>query len=112
MSWESLTLNEDLSRGIYRFGFEKPTPIQEKAIPPIIEGRDIIAQGQSGTGKTGSFTIGASQRVDITSRTTQVLILATHIRARQADFDGCFRVRQRDEWFGSEDAGWRYVCIR
>ena len=76
MSWESLTLNEDLSRGIYRFGFEKPTPIQEKAIPSIIEGRDIIAQGQSGTGKTGSFTIGALQRVDITSKTTQVLILA------------------------------------
>lgn len=76
MSWESLTLNEDLSRGIYRFGFEKPTPIQEKAIPPIIEGRDVIAQGQSGTGKTGSFTIGALQRVDITSKTTQVLILA------------------------------------
>lgn len=76
MSWESLTLNEDLSRGIYRFGFEKPTPIQEKAIPPIVEGRDIIAQGQSGTGKTGSFTIGALQRVDIASRTTQVLILA------------------------------------
>jgi translation initiation factor 4A len=76
MSWESLNLNEDLSRGIYRFGFEKPTPIQEKAIPSIIEGRDIIAQGQSGTGKTGSFTIGALQKIDITSRTTQALILA------------------------------------
>jgi translation initiation factor 4A len=76
MSWESLKLNEDLSRGIYRFGFEKPTPIQEKAIPPIIEGRDIVAQGQSGTGKTGSFTIGALQKVDISSKTTQVLIIA------------------------------------
>jgi translation initiation factor 4A len=76
MSWESLNLNEDLSRGIYRFGFEKPTPIQEKAIPSIIEGRDIIAQGQSGTGKTGSFTIGALQKINITSRTTQALILA------------------------------------
>ena len=76
MSWESLNLNEDLSRGIYRFGFEKPTPIQEKAIPSIIEGRDIIAQGQSGTGKTGSFTIGALQKIDIKSRTTQALILA------------------------------------
>ena len=76
MSWESLNLNEDLSRGIYRFGFEKPTPIQEKAIPAIIEGRDVIGQGQSGTGKTGSFTIGALQKVDIASRTTQVLMLA------------------------------------
>ena len=76
MSWESLNLNEDLSRGIYRFGFEKPTPIQEKAIPAIIEGRDVIGQGQSGTGKTGSFTIGALQKVDLASRTTQVLMLA------------------------------------
>ena len=76
MSWESLNLNEDLSRGIYRFGFEKPTPIQEKAIPAIIEGRDVIGQGQSGTGKTGSFTIGALQKVDLTSKTTQVLMLA------------------------------------
>jgi len=76
MSWESFNLNEDLSRGIYRFGFEKPTPIQEKAIPPMIEGRDVIAQGQSGTGKTGSFTIGALQKVDLSSKTTQVLILA------------------------------------
>lgn len=76
MSWESLNLNEDLSRGIYRFGFEKPTPIQEKAIPSIIEGRDIIAQGQSGTGKTGSFTIGALHKVNIASKTTQALILA------------------------------------
>lgn len=76
MSWESLNLNEDLLRGIYRFGFEKPTPIQEKAIPSIIEGRDIIGQGQSGTGKTGSFSIGALQKVDIASKTTQVLIIA------------------------------------
>ena len=76
MSWESLNLNENLARGIYRFGFEKPTPIQEKAIPSIIEGRDIIGQGQSGTGKTGSFAIGSLQRIDISSKTTQALILA------------------------------------
>lgn len=76
MSWESFKLNEDLARGIYRFGFEQPTPIQEKAIPSIIEGRDIIGQGQSGTGKTGSFTIGTLQRIDVSSKTTQALILA------------------------------------
>jgi translation initiation factor 4A len=76
MYWESFKLNEDLARGIYRFGFEQPTPIQEKAIPSIIEGRDVIGQGQSGTGKTGSFTIGALQRIDVSSKTTQALILA------------------------------------
>ena len=76
MSWETLDLNEDLSRGIYRFGFEKPTPIQEKGIPAIIGGRDVIGQGQSGTGKTGTFVIGSLNKVDVKSRTTQVLILA------------------------------------
>ena len=75
-TWESLNLKENLSRGIYRFGFEKPTPIQQLAILPIIQGRDIVAQAQSGTGKTGSFTIGALQRIDLESRTTQVLIIA------------------------------------
>ena len=76
VTWESLNLKENLSRGIYRFGFEKPTPIQQLAILPIIQGRDIVAQAQSGTGKTGSFTIGALQRIDLESRTTQVLIIA------------------------------------
>ena len=75
-TWESFNLKEDLVRGIYRVGFEKPTPIQGMAITPIVNGVDLIAQAQSGTGKTGSFTIGALQRVDIASRTTQVLILA------------------------------------
>jgi translation initiation factor 4A len=75
-TWESLNLKENLSRGIYRFGFEKPTPIQQLAILPIIQGRDIVAQAQSGTGKTGSFTIGALQRIDLESRKTQVLIIA------------------------------------
>ena len=76
VTWESLNLKENLSRGIYRFGFEKPTPIQQLAILPIIQGRDIVAQAQSGTGKTGSFTIGSLQRIDLESRTTQVLIIA------------------------------------
>jgi len=75
-TWESLNLTENLTRGIYRFGFEKPTPIQQMAIQPIIQGKDVVAQAQSGTGKTGSFTIASLQQIDIASRATQVLILA------------------------------------
>jgi translation initiation factor 4A len=75
-TWESFNLTENLTRGIYRFGFEKPTPIQQMAISPIIQGKDVVAQAQSGTGKTGSFTIGSLQQIDLTSRTTQILILA------------------------------------
>lgn len=76
MSWDTMNLKEDLIRGIYRYGFEQPTPIQEKAIAPIIERRDIIAQAQSGTGKTGSFTIGTLQLVDTSLPITQALIIA------------------------------------
>ena len=76
MSWETMKLKEDLVRGIYRYGFEQPTPIQEKAIGPLVERRDVIAQAQSGTGKTGSFTIGTLQMIDTGSVTTQALILA------------------------------------
>ena len=55
-SWDDLDLNPELLRGIYGYGFEKPSPIQSKAIFPIKEGRDLIAQAQSGTGKTATVT--------------------------------------------------------
>ena len=56
-------LNEKLLRGIFAYGFEKPSNIQQKAILPMIRGRDIIAQAQSGTGKTGAFSIGGIQKL-------------------------------------------------
>jgi len=75
-SWDDLEINTDLLRGIYAYGFEGPSPIQKKAIVPVIKGHDIIAQAQSGTGKTGAFTIGSLERVDTTSRDIQIIILA------------------------------------
>lgn len=75
-NWDELDLEPNLLRGIYAYGFEKPSPIQSKAIQPVIEGKDVIAQAQSGTGKTATFTIGALQRVNISEQTTQVLILS------------------------------------
>lgn len=82
--WDELNISDDLLRGIYNYGFESPSPIQSKAITPIINGCDIIAQAQSGTGKTATFTIGALSRVDITKNTTQVLIMSpTHELSRQ-----------------------------
>jgi len=75
-SWEDLDLGEDILRGIYSYGFEKPSPIQKKAIKPISLGRDIVAQAQSGTGKTATFSIGALSRIDPEKNFTQVLILS------------------------------------
>jgi translation initiation factor 4A len=83
-SWDELNLNEDLLRGIYRYGFEQPTPIQKIAILPIINKRDVIAQAQSGTGKTGAFTVGTLQTIDVSLPTTQAIILApTHELVKQ-----------------------------
>lgn len=75
-SWDDLSIDADLLRGIYAYGFEKPSPIQCKAITPIIAGKDIIAQAQSGTGKTAAFTIGALSKVDLTKDMVQILILS------------------------------------
>jgi ATP-dependent RNA helicase len=75
-SFDSMGLKEDLLRGIYAYGFEKPSAIQQRAIKPIIQGRDIIAQSQSGTGKTAVFSIGILQVLDSSSNETQALTLS------------------------------------
>lgn len=56
--------------------FEKPSAIQQRAILPIMSGRDVIAQAQSGTGKTATFSISALQTIDTSVRETQVLVLS------------------------------------
>ena len=63
-NFDNLNIQDNILRGIYSYGFEKPSSIQARSIPKIIEGKDIIAQAQSGTGKTGAFTIGSLCRVD------------------------------------------------
>jgi translation initiation factor 4A len=78
-SWDDLDLKTDLLRGIYNYGFENPSNIQKQAILPIIQGKEIIAQAQSGCGKTGTFAISSLQIVDLQINKTQVLIIApTH----------------------------------
>jgi translation initiation factor 4A len=77
--WDDFDLKTDLLRGIYAYGFEVPSEIQKRAIKPIIDGKDVIAQGQSGSGKTGTFAISLLQRTDVNLKGTQVLVLSpTH----------------------------------
>jgi len=86
-SFESMNLPENLLRGIFAYGFERPSDIQTKAIVPIKDGRDVLAQARSGTGKTATFCIGSMCRIDPAIKRTQVLImvhtreLAQQIRA-------------------------------
>lgn len=75
-SFDELNLKEDVLRGIYSYGFERPSEIQQQAIKPIILGRDIIAQARSGTGKTGTFGIGVLERINTSINVPQALILA------------------------------------
>jgi len=82
--WDEYDLDTSLLRGIYSFGFENPSQIQKTAILPVIEKHDVIAQAPSGTGKTGAFTVGILQRIDLSQKTTQAIILApTHELVRQ-----------------------------
>ncbi|BHF58767.1 Eukaryotic initiation factor 4A-II [Sparganum proliferum] len=75
-SFEDMCLQENLLRGIFAYGFEKPSAIQQRAIVPTIEGRDVIAQAQSGTGKTATFSIGLLQKIDTNLPHCQALVLA------------------------------------
>ena len=75
-NFDNMGLREELLRGIYAYGFEKPSAIQQRAILPLIRNRDLIAQAQSGTGKTATFTIGILQQLDFTLNECQALILA------------------------------------
>jgi len=75
-SFDDMKLNDQLLRGIYAYGFEKPSHIQQRGIIPCIQGHDTIAQAQSGTGKTATFSIASLQRVDVKDPGCQVLILA------------------------------------
>ncbi|KAF5320938.1 hypothetical protein D9619_000491 [Psilocybe cf. subviscida] len=75
-TFDDLGLKEDLLRGIYAYNFEKPSAIQQRAILPITQGRDVIAQAQSGTGKTATFSISILQSIDVNVRETQALVLS------------------------------------
>merc|ERR1711902_386252 len=73
-NFDDMNLREELLRGIYAYGFEKPSAIQQRAIVPCIKGMDVIAQAQSGTGKTATFSIAVLQKIDTGLRETQALM--------------------------------------
>lgn len=75
-SFDELGLAEPLRRAVSDAGFESPTPIQARSIPILLEGRDLIGQAQTGTGKTAAFALPLIQHVDPTRKETQALIMA------------------------------------
>lgn len=76
LAFQELNLSEPLLQAIQGAGYSTATPIQARAIPPLLEGRDVLGQAQTGTGKTAAFAIPMLQRIDLNRRQPQVLVLA------------------------------------
>uniref|UniRef100_A0A7S0WX74 RNA helicase n=1 Tax=Pyramimonas obovata TaxID=1411642 RepID=A0A7S0WX74_9CHLO len=75
-TFDAMGLREDLLRGLYAYGFEKPSAIQQRAVLPILQKRDVIAQAQSGTGKTSLIALTLCQLIDTQVREIQALVLS------------------------------------
>src|SRR3954462_6763823 len=75
-TFESLGISEPILRTLIEIGYGPPTPTQEKPIPPMLAGRDLIGQAQTGTGKTAAFAIPILEKIDLKRATVQALILA------------------------------------
>jgi translation initiation factor 4A len=74
-TFEEMGLKKNLIQGIYNYGFEKPSVIQQKGIVPLIMNKDVIAQAQSGTGKTATFVIGTLQNLESNFNFVKILVL-------------------------------------
>tara|TARA_B100000575_G_C23126104_1_gene652436 strand:- start:43 stop:1329 length:1287 start_codon:yes stop_codon:yes gene_type:complete len=88
-SFEDLEIDQDIIRGVFSYGFERPSKIQSKAILPVIDGRDVIAQAQSGTGKTATFCIGTLSRIEKEINAIQALVLV-HTREMALQINNVF----------------------
>lgn len=86
-SWDDFDMDANVLRGVYSIGFEKPSPIQSRAIKPMMDGKDLLAQAQSGTGKTGAFSIGTLNHIDTSKNTIQAVILSPTRELSQQSFN-------------------------
>ena len=75
-SFSELGLAPAILQAVQQAGYETPSPIQAQSIPPLLEGRDLLGQAQTGTGKTAAFSLPLLSRLDLKSKTTQLLVLA------------------------------------
>jgi ATP-dependent RNA helicase DeaD len=75
-TFAELSLAPQINRVIKEIGYESPSPIQARSIPPLLEGRDLLGQAQTGTGKTAAFALPLLSRLELTLKSPQVLVLA------------------------------------
>ncbi|MBL1320330.1 MAG: DEAD/DEAH box helicase [Methylophaga sp.] len=74
--FSDLGLSEPVLKAVNQAGYETPSPIQAQSIPPLLEGRDLLGQAQTGTGKTAAFSLPLLSRIDVKAKTPQMLVLA------------------------------------
>ncbi|MGH2409833.1 MAG: DEAD/DEAH box helicase, partial [Chloroflexota bacterium] len=74
-TFADIALRPELMRAITEVGYEEPTPVQARAIPAMISGRDLVAQAQTGTGKTAAFALPILERIDTAKNYVQALVL-------------------------------------
>jgi ATP-dependent RNA helicase DeaD len=103
-AFRSLGLNDALVRAVTGAGYDTPTPIQAETIPLILEGRDVLGQAQTGTGKTAAFALPLLQGIDLSVRRPQVLVLTP---TREL----AIQVAEAFEKYASETRGLRVVPI-
>ena len=96
--FESFGLSEATMRAIRNKEYEISTPVQAGCIPPMLEGKDVIAKAPTGTGKTMAFGIPIIERIDPESEAVQAVILAPHISYRYGNPDGIYM----DDWLHFE----------
>ena len=91
VKFSELEITKEIKRAVADIGFEETTAIQALAIPAMLAGRDVIGQAQTGTGKTAAFGIPAVEKVDMTSRKLQVLVLCP---TRELAIQACDEIRK------------------
>jgi ATP-dependent RNA helicase DeaD len=75
LNFRSLGIREDIIKSLEKLGYEKPTEVQEKAVPRVLEGKDIIVKSQTGSGKTAAFGIPVCEKIEVEKREPQALVL-------------------------------------
>ena len=75
-TWEEMNLKEELLNCIKKLNWNAPSPVQSRAIVPISQGKSMVVQSQNGTGKTATFSIGTLQRLRLTAKTTELLVVS------------------------------------
>ena len=75
-TFSDLGLSAEVLKALADVGYETPSPIQARTIPPLLEGRDVVGLAQTGTGKTAAFALPILSRLDLSQKTPQALVLA------------------------------------